>query len=627
MKLLVLSADGTEPSFGAATHFLDLLGIPYDAIVVSKTGLPLLNDSTHGYYQGIILSTGSLGYNNNGVWASALTTANWATLDTYAATYGVRVVSYYTFPEARYGMALSGATGYSTTPTAPGQLGLSTAGATLFPYLISTNKLAVTYAYFYPATAVAAAGETTTPIMTMTSPNVNNQVVGVIHTAADGRESLAMTFDSSQYLLHSLALHYGVMNWVTKGVFIGQRRIYLTPQSDDFFLANDMYTTSPLACQPNSFNLDPTYDPAVSCPSTRDTSGDLTALVSWQRSWQTKAQFKNFRLSHAFNGFGSTTASGIATNDQLLPTAKLYWNDFYWLNHTWDHENLDCYNPMPNSGICALATYAQSLSELQQNIALAKSIGMPNDTTSMVTPNISGLNNPNFLLAAQNSGIKYLVSDMSRPDWPVVKPNTGTRSPYNGGAILYIPRRATNIFYNTKSGQNSATGSLPDEYNHFYGPNGILRIGGPGGAPFFTVNQTYAQIIDSESNALVNYMLNGEWYPSMYHQSNLIRYSGQKSLYSDLMDATLNKFAKISNLPVSSLPQTTIGQMMESRMAFLNANVTGKYVPGQGITLTSTAAASAPLTGVCVGTCSSYGGQNQSSVSVSPTASTLIPLY
>ncbi len=626
MKLLVLSADGTEPSFAAITYFLDHTGIPYDAITLTKTPLPALNDATHGLYQGIVLASGNLAYDKAGIWQSALSTTDWTNLDNYARNYGVRVVSYYTFPEARYGLALSGATGYSNTPASPALLSLTAAGSPLFPYLIPANKINVVYAYYYPSVAVAATGETTTPIMTISATGLNNVVVGATHVAADGRESLAMTMDSSPYLTHSKALNYGIFNWVTKGVFVGQRKVFLTPQSDDLFLPDDLYTSSQAGCQPTSATADPTYDPAIACPTARDSSGDLGALVTWQKGWQNKAQFKGFKLSHAFNGYGSTTTGGAAANDLLLAAAKTYKNEFYWLNHTWDHENLDCYNPVANSGICVAATYAESLAELQQNITFAQTNGFPNDTTSMVTPNISGLYNANFLQAAQAVGIKYLVSDMSYADWLPALPNTGVYSKAVP-SILYIPRRATNIFYNAISGVAGTTGSLVDEYNYFYGPNGTLRLGGPGGTPFFSVNQTYAQIIDGESNALLNYMLDGEWYPSMYHQSNLVRYSGQKSLFSDVMDATMNKFAKISNLPVSSLPQTTLGQMMADRMVFNAAGVKAVYVPASGITLTATTAAKAPLTGVCAAGCATYGTQSQSMVPVAPGAPVFIPLF
>ena len=147
------------------------------------------------------------------------------------------------------------------------------------------------------------------------------------------------------------------------------------------------------------------------------------------------------------------------------------------------------------------------------------------------------------------------------------------------------------------------------------------------GAPFFTVNQTYAQIVDTESTTMLTYMLRGEWYPLMFHQSNLIFYDGVHSLFSDVMDATLNKFMKISNLPVSSLQQTTIGQMMEDRMAFNTARVKATYVPGQGITLTTAAAAKAPITGVCTTNCTFYGVQTTSMIPLTPGAPTLVPLY
>ena len=624
MKLLVLSADGNEPSFAAIKFFLDHIGIPYSAAIVSQTGVPALSDASRGFYQGIILASGNLGYAGPLGWGSALSAADWTNLDNYQINYGVRVVSYYTWPEARYGLTLSGSTGYSNTPTAPGKLSLTAAGSSVFPYLVASNQLDVVYAYYYPSTVVVAAGETTTPIMTITGPNVSNKIAGVTHIAADGRESLAMTFDNSPYLMHSMALNYGIFNWATKGVFVGQRKVFLTTQSDDFFLSNDMWATSPRACMPSSFNLDPTFNLAVDCPLDRTTGADLTALVNWQRNWQSKAQFSGFRLSHAFNGFGSTPDGDAPPNDPLLSGAMTYKNDFFWLNHTWDHENLDCYDPVPNSGICTPATDEESLDELQQNIVLARSLGIPNDAASMVTPNISGLRNTAFLLAAQASGIKYMVSDMSYPDWQPVLPNTGVRSPYVN-SILYIPRRATSIFYNTKSGATRVVGSLPDEYNYFYGPTGLLRLAG--GVPFFTTNQTYAQIIDTESNALLNYMLRGEWYPTMYHQSNLIRYSGSKSLYSDLMDATFNKFSKMSNLPVSSLAQTTLGQMMEERMTFNSAGVNALYVPSVGITLTANAAAKVPITGICSTGCISYGGQSISMVPVSTGAGSSIPLY
>ena len=33
-------------------------------------------------------------------------------------------------------------------------------------------------------------------------------------------------------------LSYGLVNWVTKGLFLGGRRVHMNPQPDDFFIDN-----------------------------------------------------------------------------------------------------------------------------------------------------------------------------------------------------------------------------------------------------------------------------------------------------------------------------------------------------------------------------------------------------
>ena len=47
LKLLVLTGDGTEPSFGAIKYFLDYLGAPYDAVIAKTAGLPALSDAAN----------------------------------------------------------------------------------------------------------------------------------------------------------------------------------------------------------------------------------------------------------------------------------------------------------------------------------------------------------------------------------------------------------------------------------------------------------------------------------------------------------------------------------------------------------------------------------------------------
>src|ERR1700694_3725033 len=88
LKLLVLTGSGTEPSFTAIQSFLNAIGIPHDDVVLAPAGgaavpLPPLNDTTKGFYQGIILATGNLAVcNATGLCASALSDAGWTALDT-----------------------------------------------------------------------------------------------------------------------------------------------------------------------------------------------------------------------------------------------------------------------------------------------------------------------------------------------------------------------------------------------------------------------------------------------------------------------------------------------------------------------------------------------------------------
>jgi len=109
MKLLVLSADGTEPSFDAAKNLLNHMAVPYEAVILRNQPLPVLSANGQGKYQGIVLSTGSLSYFDGSGWVSALSAADWSAIDTYMRDYNVRLASLYTFPEPRFGLTFTSA--------------------------------------------------------------------------------------------------------------------------------------------------------------------------------------------------------------------------------------------------------------------------------------------------------------------------------------------------------------------------------------------------------------------------------------------------------------------------------------------------------------------------------------
>lgn len=132
---------------------------------------------------------------------------------------GVRLLSWYTYPTADYGyQPVSGVIDTATTPL---DASLTSAGRTTFSYMPGGTALPVRYAYTYLANALADGSAT--PLLT----DAAGHALGLVHKMLDGRESLALTFDSNPNLLYSIVRSYGLVNWLTKGLFLGERHISL----------------------------------------------------------------------------------------------------------------------------------------------------------------------------------------------------------------------------------------------------------------------------------------------------------------------------------------------------------------------------------------------------------------
>lgn len=607
MKFLVLTATGSEPSFLAIQSALDHLGTPYQAVALANgQALPPLQDGDNGLFQAVILATGNLGVCDP-TCRTALSAQDWARLDAYSAAFSVRTVGFYTYPDPRFGMKY--VDGVFSPIDGPATLEYTEAAAAIFPYLRRDSPLKIAGAFAYLADSAPASGETTTPLL-----RLSGRVVAALHTKADGREYLALTFDHSPALRHSLELAYGVISWAAKGVMLGSRRIYLNPQSDDLFLPNNLFTSDTGPCGTSQFIVNPTAPLAPNCPKIRITDVDLANLRNWQSWWTSQPQTSLFRTTLAYNGLGAKTDA----DDPLTAEARRSLTDFFWVNHTYTHKILDCY-AVNADGSCRPANYDESLSEVNLNFGAADRLEIPVDRTALVTPAVSGLGNTEFLRAAADAGIRYLVSDTSRPEGIPKTPNTGIH-PDSQPGLLFIPRRATNIFYNTATAVEGADGSLTDEYNLFFGPDGIMRIGGPDGRPFFSARQSYDQIIDRESEALLTYMWRHEKYLAMFHQSNFNSYQDGRSLYSDTIDATLRKFTATSTLPVVSVIESEAGKLLDGRMGWLASNARVVLHPGESITIKVEKPAIVPITGVCADGCEEYGGEWQSRIPVTPEA-------
>lgn len=591
MKLLVIAADGQETDYPAIRGTLDQLGIPYDVLLSATQPLTtsmLSNGADRGYYQGVILVTGNLGFFNSTTqqWESGFDWAEWNILWQYEAAFGVRQVTSYTYPGGwpdSYGLNLVTA---RDTTAQPISAQFTAAGRQVYADLNTNNPVTFKNTWVYLATVANTA--VTTPLLTTSE----GYAIASITTYPDGRQNLAITAANNPYLIHSLQLAYGTINWLTKGVYLGYRKVWINPQVDDLLIDSDMWD---IAAQSDTTGL-----------LFRLSGTDITKAVAWQTSVRRSFPLaSSLTLEWAYNGEG---ASGIYSPDTLTPAVRQNRSAFTFVNHTYTHANLDA------------ITYAQATSELQQNHQTATSLGLTRYfSDTMVQPDISGMTNAEFHRAAKDFGIKYMISDTSRPGWNNPSPNAGFYSTYQP-SILIIPRRPTNLFYNL-----STPAEWVSEYNCFYGPTGICA---GGQFRYWDHDLTYAEILDKESDMLLQYLLKWDIDPLMFHQANVRAYDGANSLLGDLLKETLRKYSQVYNVPVQFITQHDIGLRMAQRMTYNNARVTATLIPCQSITLRTVGAARIPVTGIVYGPAGNrevYGGQTTSFVSLSANQSITLP--
>ncbi|HVY41040.1 MAG TPA: hypothetical protein VHM31_24045, partial [Polyangia bacterium] len=541
-RVLIITGDGTDAGLDAIQSTLQFLGTPFD-VMNATTAPPLTADmlasGTHGKYDAIFLDTGNLSVTGG----SAFTADEWNTLATYEAQFGVRRVSLYTSPTAAYGLSDNGEVDPSKTPVT---MTCTAAGTALFVGANCANPIVVSQGWVYPASATDAS---TTPLLVDAAGNI----YAATRSYPDGREALALTFAQASYFNSYLELAYGLVSWATRGLFIGERHVYAVPQLDDLFLASDIYP--------------------VTGTTYRITDGDLQAFADWQNRVRANPQFAGFRSAFAVNGYGSQSKPG----DPLTAKAIALGPTFAWINHTWDHADL------------TNISYADALTEFMRNDAYLKGLPLaPYATISAVTPNISGLENPNAMQAIHDTGIRYIVSDTSEPNQKNPSPNVGI---WNAlvPSILEIPRIPADLYFNV---------SQPSEWIPEWESLKMVA----------TVD--YPTMIDDQGSTFAGYMLAGNKDPWMFHQANARNFDGAgHSLLSDLLDAAFTKYAAASTFPVQSPTQDELAQIFIDRAALQSSGVTATIQPGASITVSVVNAATVPVTGLCTPGAENYAGQ------------------
>lgn len=574
LEVLVIAPESSESGLDAIQAFLDQIGVPYDTLITTQTELApsmLWDGIARGYYQGIILTTARLLYNNAGVWDSTFTSQEWQILSDYEAMFGIRQVTWYTYPS---GLAESDGlqlvseldTTLSPLPTL-----MTPEGRGVFSYLNPGATIILDDAYVYLPTVISPTD--TIPLL-VTS---DGYAIASIHRYPDGRESLALTVSHSRHNLHSMLLSYGVINWVTNGLFLGERHVSLDAQVDDIFFWAALWDPAALRNDTGLFY--------------RLVGADWDALVGWQNGVRsTVPNASALKVEMAFNGRGAEP--GFLANDTLTLRVVAEQGSFNWVSHTYNH-------PLLNT-----ISHTDALAELVNNDNAARGLGFAAyHKDALVQPAISGLYNPDFHSAAAGFGIKYLLASALEPGWGNPSPNAGIYSSFQP-SILILPRHPLNIWYDV-----STPAEWVSEYNHYYGPNGIHW-------PFWDHDLSYAEILDKQSDMWLRFLLNWDIDPVEFHQTNLRAYDGTHSLMSDLIDATLAKYNQLYNLPIQSPSMHALGGLVARRMAYDASGVQGfrvqrgSRIQCSSISLTVDQAALIPVTGLDYGAqAEQYGGQ------------------
>ncbi len=443
-------------------------------------------------------------------------------------------------------------TGQVDPSKTPVTMSCSALGAAVFAGNNCANPIVMNGGWAYPAAVTDGA---TAPLLT----DAAGKVYAAVRTYADGREALALTFAQATYLIPYLRLAYGLVSWATRGLFLGERHAYAVPQIDDLFLASAIY-------------MGGTY---------RMTDADMQALADWQAQARTRPLAASLRLSWAANGAGSQSRPG----DPLTAKAVALGAAFTWINHSWDHPILDN------------QSYADALQEFTRNDAYLRGLGLtPYATVNAVTPNVSGLGSADAMRAIADAGIRQIVGNTSIAGEDNPSPNLGRWNTLQP-TVLELPRVPTNIGFDT-----SQPAELIAEY----------QVAVSKGVPV-----DYATVMDQSSTPLLRHLLEGDNDPWMFHQANTRDYDGHgHSLLSDLLDATLAKYAAAATFPILCPTMDELAQRVAARMAVEGAGVTATIEGGVSITLSAANPATVPVTGLCTPTAEEYGGQTISYVAL-----------
>jgi hypothetical protein len=550
-RLLVVSVDGHDSALRALTVELDTTGIPYTVVADAALASTSLSDSaTHGLWNGVIVADCS-GANLPGPAAPAA-------LASYLTAFQVRSVCLDAPADSSLGF---GTAETVDTSAAPLTLTYTKAGAAVFGWYASAAPVAVAGV----AAQVAAPND---PSLTPLLVDDAGHAAVAVRAFPDGHEVMLLTFDQAPGAAHSRQLLPGVASWVSRGVYVGEKRAAFGAQVDDIFIGTVQHDGT-------TFRLG---------------GDDLRNAARWQDQAVAGPAGGTLSLTLPFNGVE------VRDDDPLTQAAREVGQRFQWVSHTFDHHRLD------------VADYARMTAELTQNDdVMTKYKFGPYDRNSLVTPDVSGLVNAQVMTAAADWGIQQVVCDASYAGCNPPVANTALTDAVVP-AVLLIPRIPTELYANV---------SVPDDWVQMFNALEGAVVGRALG---------YDEILDRESDRLLEHLLAGDLTPWMFHQANLRAYDGTHTLLTDLLDKLLDKYRALRVLPLVTWSMSDVAARLRAHTALPSSGLVATVGPDRTITLRSTAAIRVPVTGARADGAESYGSVVISMVDVPAGGQVTIPL-
>lgn len=576
MRLLLLGGSGGEPGYETWRTSLARAAVPFDAIALAdqRSTLSIVRPDGTVRYQALILA-------KDGLLESALDPGQRAALDRLERNPGLRRLTAYAYPGPMHGL---------TPPTWSGRLDNITAclterGLEVFPYLRGSLPIDLgTWGYL----ATPDPDECFESLLV--APD-GSSLLG-IHRDGEGRERMVQTFDANSGQVQGHLLRQGILAWLTRGTHLGYQRNYLSVQVDDVLLPNHSWDPERHATATDRAEI------------LRMTADDASQTARWSRT-------RGVRLDLACNGGGSQRYEcehGI-DRDPLLDALLAERNAFGWINHTFEHRNLD------------EASSEAIEREIEQNLEWAANQGIEFEPQVLITGEHTGLanltatpprgENPNLAPALSARKIRFLACDASRPyarggSDPDTRP-VPAGAPFVTGGAVAIPRYPTALAHDVATAEQL-----------------LDRLRSTGHAP----DESWPQLVSREARRILIKLVGNDPRPHFFHQSNLLangagESGSSSSLVCELLDRVLGLYQSLilPSMPFVQPRLAEIGRCLLRLEAWREATAAGQivaYVESGGVRIVSRArtALELPLTGTMLG--DEYGGSRSAWLSVPP---------